>query len=70
MLAAGEQMDTIDDFQAGEDFLELESMSLGDLSITQNEENTLLNFNNETLATLTGVQADTIENVTTTFTVA
>ncbi len=61
VLAAGEGTDTIQDFQVGVDLLELvEGLSFGQLAIAQEESNTLIRFNDETLALLTGVNASTL----------
>ncbi|MBD1809143.1 5'-nucleotidase C-terminal domain-containing protein [Microcoleus sp. FACHB-SPT15] len=65
VLAAGEGTDTIQDFKVGVDFLELvEGLSFGQLAIAQEESNTLIRFNDETLAILTGVNASDLSNAT------
>jgi Ca2+-binding RTX toxin-like protein len=61
VLAAGEGTDTIQDFQVGVDFFELvDGLSFGQLAIAQEESNTLIRFNDETLAILTGVNASSL----------
>jgi hypothetical protein len=61
VLAAGEGTDFIRDFKVGEDFIGLtEGLSFGDLSVTQNRGRTLIGFENETLAVLSGVNANTL----------
>ncbi|MBW4545895.1 MAG: hypothetical protein KME25_15820 [Symplocastrum torsivum CPER-KK1] len=71
VLAAGEGTDTILDFQVGIDFIGLaDGLSFGQLAIAQEENNTLISFNDETLALLTGIQASVlIDSASTTFTV-
>jgi len=61
VLAAGEGTDTILDFEMGVDFLELvEGLRFGQLVIAQEESNTLIRFNDETLAILNGITASTL----------
>lgn len=61
VLAAGEGTDTIRDFQFGRDLIGLAGgLTFGQLLITQDGNNTLLGFDNEFLAILTGVQANTL----------
>jgi glycerophosphoryl diester phosphodiesterase len=61
VLAAGEGTDTILDFEIGVDFLELvDGLSFGQLAIAQEESNTLIRFNDETLAILNGITASTL----------
>ncbi|NJO75495.1 MAG: hypothetical protein HC833_18045 [Leptolyngbyaceae cyanobacterium RM1_406_9] len=69
VLAAGEGTDLIRDFKVGEDLIDLtEGLSFGDLSVTQNRGRTLIGFENETLAVLSGVNANTlIANASATF---
>lgn len=56
VLAAGEGTDTIVDFHNGEDFIGLAGgLEFGQLSINQQGNNTLITFETETLAVLTGV---------------
>ncbi|EDX78238.1 FG-GAP repeat domain protein [Coleofasciculus chthonoplastes PCC 7420] len=59
ILAINEGTDTIVDFQEGEDLIGLaEGLSFGQLSITQDGKNTLIGFEDETLAMLKGVNAN------------
>ncbi len=69
VLAAGEGQDWIDDFQIGEDVIDLTGgLVYGALSISQLGPNTQISVNNETLAVLNNVQAnDLIANASTTF---
>ena len=61
VLAVGEGIDTIQDFQLGVDFLGLtEDLSFGQIAIAQEDSNTLIRFNDETLAILNGITANTI----------
>ncbi|MEQ9000486.1 MAG: hypothetical protein RID53_28775 [Coleofasciculus sp. B1-GNL1-01] len=54
-----EGTDTIVDFQDGEDLIGLaEGLTFGQLSITQDGKNTLIGFEQETLAILQGVNAN------------
>ena len=56
VLATGQGTDTITDFEVGLDFIGLAGdLSFGQLSITQDESNTLIAFANETLAILNQV---------------
>ncbi|NEQ20818.1 MAG: phytase [Microcoleus sp. SIO2G3] len=69
VLAAGEGTDTIQDFQLGVDFLGLaEDLSFGQLAIAQNQSDTLIRFNDETLAILNNVDANSLIANTSTFT--
>jgi len=69
ILAAGEGTDTIGDFEVGEDFIGLaDGLTFGQLSVTQEGNNTVISFGDETLAILNQVQAETlIDNAATTF---
>jgi Ca2+-binding RTX toxin-like protein len=59
IIAMNEGTDTIVDFQDGEDLIGLaEGLSFGQLSITQDGKNTLIGFEQETLAILQGVNAN------------
>jgi len=71
VLAVAEGIDTIDDFQIGEDFLGLTGgLSFSQLAIVQDGSNTLIDLNDSTLAILTGIQASAlIDSASTTFTV-
>ncbi|NEQ22084.1 MAG: DUF4347 domain-containing protein [Microcoleus sp. SIO2G3] len=71
VLAVGEGTDTISDFQLGEDFIGLTTgLAFDLLSITQNGSDTFIDYNDETLALLAGVQAnDLISSAATTFTI-
>lgn len=61
VLATGEGTDTIGDFKIEEDSIGLASgITFGQLSITQDGNNTLVSFNNESLAILEGVKANTL----------
>nr|WP_322744470.1 MULTISPECIES: calcium-binding protein [unclassified Coleofasciculus] len=65
VLAAGEGTDTLVDFRIGEDFIGLaEGLSFGQLSITQDGNNTLIGFEEETLAILNGVNANLLTELT------
>ncbi|NET03137.1 MAG: hypothetical protein F6K16_00060 [Symploca sp. SIO2B6] len=68
VLALGEGTDTIVDFQIGEDLIALaDSLSFGQLSITEDGGNTLIGFEEETLAILKGINANELTD--TSFTV-
>ncbi|NEO45564.1 MAG: calcium-binding protein, partial [Moorea sp. SIO4A3] len=69
ILAAGEGTDKIGDFQVGEDFIGLaDGLTFGQLSVTQEGNNAVISFGDETLAILNHVQAETlIDNAATTF---
>jgi len=69
VLASGEGTDTILDFQIEEDFIGLANgLTFGQLSITQDESNAVISFNDETLAFLTGVQVSSLnDNASTAF---
>ncbi|AOY80277.1 choice-of-anchor I family protein [Moorena producens JHB] len=69
ILAAGEGTDTIGDFQVSEDFIGLaDGLTFGQLSVTQESNNAVISFGDETLAILNQVQAETlIDNAATTF---
>ncbi|NEQ87194.1 MAG: calcium-binding protein, partial [Moorea sp. SIO2I5] len=69
ILAAGEGTDRIGDFQVGEDFIGLaDGLTFGQLSVTQEGNNAVISFGDETLAILNQVQAETlIDNAATTF---
>lgn len=71
VLAAGSGTDTIRDFQISEDLIALAGgLTFGQLSITQDGSNTLVGFGKESLAILTGLQANTlIDSASTAFTV-
>ncbi len=71
VVAVGEGTDTISDFQLGEDFIGLTTgLAFDLLSITQNGSDTFIDYNDETLALLAGVQAnDLISSAATTFTI-
>ncbi|NER30415.1 MAG: calcium-binding protein [Symploca sp. SIO1C4] len=57
VLAIGEGTDTIIDFEIGEDLIGLAGgLSFGQLSVTQDKNNTLIGVNDETLAILNGVE--------------
>ncbi len=61
VVAVSEGTDTIGDFKVGEDFIGLSGqLTFGQLSITQNGKNTLIGFEDKTLAILTGVNASTL----------
>lgn len=61
VLATGEGTDTIYDFKFEEDSIGLAcGMTFGQLSIIQDGNNTLVSFNNESLAILEGVKANTL----------
>jgi hypothetical protein len=61
VLAQGEGTDTILDFSIGEDFIGLTGgLTFAQLSITQAEDNTAINFGDQTLAILTEVNASTL----------
>ncbi len=61
VLAQGEGTDTILDFSVGEDFIGLTGgLTFAQLSITQAEDNTAINFGDQTLAILTEVNASTL----------
>ncbi|NJL41942.1 MAG: glycerophosphodiester phosphodiesterase [Leptolyngbyaceae cyanobacterium SM1_4_3] len=58
VLATGEGTDTIRDFTIGEDLIGLaDGLSLGQITITQSNQNTLISAATETLAILRGVNA-------------
>ena len=60
VLAIGEGTDTITDFQS-QDLLGLAgTLTFGQLSITQDGDNTLIGFDDESLAILSGVEANTL----------
>ncbi|WP_364303058.1 calcium-binding protein [Moorena sp. SIO4A5] len=69
ILAAGEGTDKIGDFQVGEDLIGLvDGLTFGQLSVTQEGNNAVISFGDETLAILNQVQAETlIDNAATTF---
>ncbi len=58
--------DTITDFEVGTDIIGIAGLSgvtaIGDLSITQSGADTLINALNKDLATLTGIQANTLDS--------
>jgi Ca2+-binding RTX toxin-like protein len=61
VLAKGEGIDTIVDFQVELDFIGLtDGLTFGQLSITQSNTNTLINSGNETLAILNGITASNL----------
>lgn len=61
VLASGEGTATIRNFNIEEDSIGLASdMKFGQLSITQNGNDTLVSFNNESLAILEGIKANTL----------
>ena len=61
MLEAGRGTDTIRDFQVTSDFIRLVGgLRFGELSITPDGNNTIVGFDNQSLAILTGVQANTL----------
>jgi hypothetical protein len=62
-LATGEGKDTITDFVVGTDLIGLtDNLTFGTLTITQDGNNTQISVSdtNEFLATLTGIQSNTI----------
>ena len=61
VLAVGQGQDTISDFKDGVDSLGLDDrLSFGDIDIIGRSGNTLIRYNNRTLATLTNVNASAI----------
>ena len=61
VLVIGEGTDTITDFEVGTDFIGLfGTLSFGQLSIRQDAQDALIGFGDETLAVLSGVQADAL----------
>ncbi|MFG6101414.1 ASPIC/UnbV domain-containing protein [Leptothoe sp. EHU-05/26/07-4] len=61
VLAVGEGTDTIDDFEISDDLIGLTgSISFGQLSIVQDGENTLIGFEEQTLAVLNDVNASNL----------
>lgn len=61
VLAVGEGTDTILDFQVGEDLIGLaKGLTFGQLSITQDGNNAVINFEDETLAIINRVGATTL----------
>ncbi|MEQ9552657.1 MAG: calcium-binding protein [Coleofasciculus sp. G3-WIS-01] len=61
VLAVGEGTDKIRDFHIAEDLLGLSGeLTFDQLSISQHGQNTWIDFNDETLAVLTGVNASTL----------
>ncbi|MEQ8970434.1 MAG: S8 family serine peptidase [Coleofasciculus sp. C1-SOL-03] len=61
VLGLGEGVDTIQDFQGVEDVIGLaDNLTFEQLSITQTGKNTQIDFNDDTLAILTGVNASTL----------
>ncbi|MEM6404899.1 MAG: calcium-binding protein, partial [Cyanobacteria bacterium P01_D01_bin.116] len=57
-----EAANIITDFTISEDVLGIAGLGIGfdDLSITQNEDNTLISVNNSELAILQGISADSV----------
>jgi Ca2+-binding RTX toxin-like protein len=65
VLAVGEGIDTIRDFRIDRDLLGLAgNLSLGQLTISQEGQNTQIAFNREVLAVLEGVQANELNDET------
>ena len=61
VLAFEAGTDTITDFEVGTDFIGLfGTLSFGQLSIRQTAEDALISFNQQTLAILSGVEAETL----------
>jgi len=61
VLAISEGIDKIRDFQIDEDVLGLSGeLTFGELSISQQGKNTWIDFNQDTLAILTDVNANTL----------
>jgi len=61
VLGLGKGVDTIQDFQSVEDVIGLAgNLTFEQLSITQTGKNTQIDFNDDTLAILTGVNASTL----------
>ena len=61
VLVSGEETDTIHDFEIDSDTIVLYGgLTLDDVSIGQSDNNTVLNANDETLAILNGVNADSL----------
>ncbi|HEY9725652.1 MAG TPA: S8 family serine peptidase [Chroococcales cyanobacterium] len=61
VLAIGEGTDTIRDFKVVEDFIGLSGgLTFGQLSMTQDGQNTLISYEDETLAIVTGVNASAL----------
>ena len=61
VLAVGDGVDIITDFQAGIDFIGLfGTLSFGQLSISQAADDALIGFRDETLAILAGIDANTL----------
>ncbi|MEB3233385.1 MAG: peptidylprolyl isomerase [Leptolyngbyaceae bacterium] len=60
VLKGGPGRDTIADFSNGQDRLLLRGFSFGDLSITQQNQDTLIRSGSDALVLLTGIDADTI----------
>lgn len=61
VLSVGEGSDTISDFQFEDSFGLAGTLTFGQLSITQDGDNALVYFDDETLAILTGVEATTLD---------
>ncbi|PSO51343.1 MAG: hypothetical protein BRC33_00580 [Cyanobacteria bacterium SW_9_44_58] len=62
-LVAGQGSNNIADFQLEEDRFQFSDNMLSQLSLQQEDSNTLINFDGETLATVSGVQANSIETI-------
>ncbi|MEL6900593.1 MAG: calcium-binding protein [Cyanobacteria bacterium J06606_4] len=61
VLAFGDGTDTITDFEVGTDLFGLfGTLSFGQLSVSQSEQNALIEFGDETLAIVLGVEADAL----------
>lgn len=60
VLSLGEGTDTILDFRINRDFIGLSGLTFGQVSITQNNSDALIGFNDDTLAILTGVSASAL----------